>query len=239
MFRSLFLFALLACTQLRAQTPTWADDIACIFYSHCTTCHRPEGIGGEHLDLMSFTDAHNHRTDIRDVTGARYMPPWPPDQQYRRMAHERQLTADEITLIAAWADGGGPEGDPGHAPVPPVYTTSWGIPAPDITSRMPDYTLPTMAEDNYRAFVLHVDAPNDVFIRRFEVIPGNTTAVHHVLVYQDTTGQAQQLDDADADPGYESFGGIGVNSAELVGLWAPGAGVWTAPPGMGIVLHAG
>ncbi len=238
--RRAFLLALLfSCVRLSAQTPTWADDVACIFYSHCTTCHRAGGISGEQLDLMSYSEAHAHRSDISDYVTAGLMPPWPPDQHYRNMAHPRVLSQDEIDLIAAWAAGDGPQGDPEHAPDPPLYTGSWSITDPDISTRMPDYTIPALSSDMYRAFVLHADIPQDVFIRRFEVIPGNTGAVHHVLVYQDTTGQAQQLDDADADPGYVSFGGIGVNEAELVGLWAPGASAWTAPPGMGVLLHAG
>ena len=71
------------------------------------------------------------------------------------------------------------------------------------------------------------------------MIPGNGSAVHHALVYQDTTGQAQALDDADPDPGYVSFGGIGVADAKLIGLWVPGATSYSAPEGMGIKLYAG
>lgn len=231
---------LLIAIGLRAQTPTWADDVACIFYSHCTTCHRPGGISGEALDLTSYTEAHDHRSDIQDWTSSGFMPPWPPDQGYRRMAHPRILSQDEIDIIAAWATGGGPEGNIANAPPPPTYSNAWSIADPDISLRMPDFTLPTtMTDDTYRAFVLHADIPQDVNIKRFEVIPGNNAAVHHVLVFQDTTGQAQQQDDNDPAPGYVSFGGIGVSGAELIGLWAPGASAWTAPPGMGIRLHAG
>ena len=222
-----------------AQAPTWADDVACIVYSHCTNCHHPGGIGGEHLDLTTYSTAHAHRDDIAAYTTYRAMPPWPPDESYRELAHERTLTQDEIDIIAAWAAADGPEGNMANAPSVPVYTTGAEILVPDITVRMEDYVIPPSSEDLYRCFVLDIDNTADHFIKRLEVIPGNREVVHHVLVYQDTTGQAQVLDDADPDVGYTSFGGIGVDNVPLVGIWVPGAPVLSTPEGMGIKLYAG
>lgn len=222
-----------------AQSPTWADDVACIAFSHCTSCHHPGGIAGDLVDLTSYTEAHGHRNDIRDYTQARVMPPWPPHADYRSFAHERILTQDEIDIIAAWANGGGLEGNAANTPPAPVYTTAWSIPAPDLSVKMSDFTIPALQGDLYRSFVIPSGTSVDKWIKRFEVIPGNSAAVHHVLVYQDTTGQAQALDDADPEPGYTSFGGIGVTDAKLIGLWVPGAASYTTPPGMGIKLLAG
>jgi hypothetical protein len=221
----------------QAQTPTWADDVACIVYSHCTSCHRDGGIAP--FALETYAQAFTKRDDMQDVTGVRYMPPWPPDESYRSLAHERVLTQDEIDIIAAWAAGGGPEGDPGNAPAPPVFTSNWLISSPDITVKMPDYTIPSISEDLYRAFVIPSGNTVDQFIKGFEVVPGNSEIVHHVLVFQDTSGQAQALDDADPDPGYTSFGGIGVDNTQLIGFWVPGSQPYFTPTGMGIRLFAG
>lgn len=223
----------------RSQSPTWADDVACIAFSHCTSCHHPGGISGDILDLTSYSEAHDHRGDIRDWTQARLMPPWPPDPTYRSFAHERVLSQEEIDIIAAWANAGGPEGNSANTPPVPVYTTEWAIPAPDLSVKMTDFTVPSISDDLYRSFVIPSGTTADKWIKRFEVIPGNAAAVHHVLVYQDTTGQAQSLDAADAGPGYTSFGGIGVPDAKLVGLWVPGASAFSTPTGMGIKLFAG
>lgn len=235
--RTLLILALATRGPSHAQTPTWADDVACIVYSHCTTCHRDGGAGP--FALETYAQAFVKRDDIQDVTGVRYMPPWPPDEGYVSMAHERVLTQKEIDIIAAWADGGGPEGDPGNAPDPPVFTSGWVISAPDITVKMADYTIPAISEDLYRAFVLPSGNTTDQFITGFEVIPGNSEVVHHVLVFQDTTGQAQALDDADPDPGYTAFGGIGVDDPKLIGFWVPGSQPYFTPPGMGMRLYAG
>ncbi len=222
-----------------AQAPTWSDDVACIFFSHCTSCHRPGGISGEHLDLTSYTEAVAHRDDIAGYVTYHAMPPWPPDENYRRFAHERVISQDEIDIIAAWAAADGPQGDLGNAPSVPVYSSSAEIVDPDITTRMEDYVIPISTEDIYRCFVLSVDNSVDNFIKRLEVIPGNREVVHHVLVYQDTSGQAQQLDDGDPQPGYSAFGGIGVANAPLIGVWVPGAPVMSTPESMGIKLLAG
>jgi hypothetical protein len=224
---------------LAAQAPTWSDDVACIVYSHCTSCHHPGGLSGETLDLMSFTEAQMNRDDISMYVGARVMPPWPPDPNYRSLAHERTLTQDEIDIIAAWAAADGPEGNTANAPAPPVYLDENVITAPDITTIMPAYTIPSLTDDLYRCFVLPINNTVDNFIKRLEVIPGNRQVVHHVLVYQDGTGQAAALDAQDPELGYSSFGGIGVSDAQLIGIWVPGSGVMSTPDGMGIKLLAG
>lgn len=238
--KRLLLPALLAfAPEADAQAPTWADDVACIVYSHCTGCHHPGGIGGEHLDLTSFTTANAHRDDIAAYVTYKAMPPWPPDKNYRRFAHERTLSEDEIDIIAAWAEADGPQGDLANAPTPPVYSSLAEITSPNATARMEDYAIPPSSSDLYRCFVLPVVNTEDNFIKRLEVIPGNREVVHHVLVYQDTTGQAQALDEADPAVGYTSFGGIGVDNASLIGIWVPGSPVLSTPQGMGIKLFAG
>ncbi|HRH39842.1 MAG TPA: hypothetical protein PK760_15940, partial [Flavobacteriales bacterium] len=219
-----------------AQSPTWSDDVACIVYSHCTSCHHDGGLPG--LDFTNYQTVYDNRSDVRDAVTLRVMPPWPPNEEYRSFAHQRTLTQQEIDIIAAWVDAEAPEGNIANAPPAPTYSTNWGIPSPDLTTRMQDFTVPALTTDLYRAFVLQVNNPTDSYIKSFEAIPGNTAAVHHVLVFQDTTGQAQALDDADPDPGYTSFGGIGVDGAQLIGAWVPGSALWTAAPGMAVKLHA-
>ena len=114
------------------QSPTWADDVACIVYSHCTSCHHPGAIGGEHLDLMTYAAAALDAESIAESVQDRSMPPWPPDQAYRALAHARTISQEEIDIIAAWAAAGAPEGEPGNAPPPPVYTNAAEITAPYV-----------------------------------------------------------------------------------------------------------
>jgi hypothetical protein len=219
-----------------AQTPTWNEDVSCIVYTHCTPCHHDGGAG--HFSLTSYTDGYFWRNEMRAATQVRYMPPWPPDPAYHPLAHERVLSQEEIDIIAEWVDGGALEGDPLNALPAPVYDNGPAIQQPEISVVMDDYTIPPSTTDLYRCFVLQVDNPQDRFITGIEVVPGNTSMVHHVLVFQDPTGQALQNDLNDIGPGYTSFGGIGVPGAKLIGAWVPGMQPMFTAPGMGIKLLA-
>jgi hypothetical protein len=238
MIRHLLLIpiALLA-MQLSAQTSTWSSDVACIVYTHCTPCHRTDGPA--HFELLTYADAYYWRNEMMAATETRFMPPWPPDPNYRSLAHERVLTQGEIDVIANWVNAGAPEGDPSQAPDPPQFNGNAVITDPDLSEVMEDFTIPSSTQDLYRCFVLQIDNPTNRFITGMEIIPGNSNMVHHVLVFQDTTGQAQQLDAQDPSPGYTNFGGIGVNEAKLIGAWVPGEQPFFTPPGMGIQLFAG
>ncbi len=228
---------LLFTLQLQAQSPTWSDDVACIVFTHCAPCHHEGGPG--HFNLTSYADGYWWRNEMRDATQARFMPPWPPNADYRSLAHERVLTQAEIDIIAAWVDGGAVEGVAMNAPVAPTFTNEAVIANPDITVIMEDYSIPASTSDNYRCFVMPINNPTDRYITGIEMIPGNTEMVHHVLLYQDTTGQAAVLDVGDIEPGYTSFGGIGVDDAKLIGVWVPGSDPYFTPPGMGLKLFAG
>lgn len=219
------------------QVPTWNDDISCIVYTHCTPCHHDGGAG--HFSLTSYTDAAFWRNEMRAATQVRFMPPWPPDENYRPLAHERSLSQEEIDLVAAWVNGGYPEGDPANALPTPVYDDGPQISDPNISVIMEDYVIPFSSADNYRCFVMPVlNNPTDRFITGMEVIPGNREMVHHALIFQDVTGQARELDDATIEPGYASFGGIGVPGAKLIGVWVPGSQPFFTASGMGIKLEA-
>jgi hypothetical protein len=216
------------------QTPTWSADIACIVYSHCTSCHNPNGIGP--FSLNSYDDAYGYRYALQGATTSRYMPPWPPDPSYNSLAHERLLNDDEIALIDAWVNGGAPRGDASEEPEPPQINSPAEIDSPTWTGSIPAYTVPAIANDLYRCFVIPTNFTTDKFITGFEVLPGNREIVHHVLVFQDTTNAALILDANDPGPGYSSFGGVGIQNAKLLGGWVPGASAKFTPDNMGIKL---
>jgi hypothetical protein len=221
---------------LFAQTPTWSDDIACIVYSHCTSCHRPGNIGP--FPLTSFADAAPLANQMAAAAQAKRMPPWPPDAAYRSLAHERILTDAEINALVDWAQAGAPSGNLALAPPAPVFSTAYEMTNPDVELVIPTYTIPAIGADLYRCFVLPTTVGAGTQLVELEIVPGNRGVVHHVLAYQDNSGVPAQLDAADPQPGYTSFGGIGSPSAELLGGWVPGATMWTAPPGMAMNVDA-
>jgi hypothetical protein len=64
--------------------------------------------------------------------------------------------------------------------------------------------------------------------------------VHHVLIYVDTTGRAQELDDQDKEPGYETSGtGPGFIPAVTLGGFAPGTKYYRLPEDWGYYVPKG
>ena len=218
-----------------AQSITWASNIAPILYNNCTKCHHTDGIAP--FSLLDYNDAFQQRYNISADVTIKKMPPWSPDPTYTRLAHERLLTPAEISLINDWVDAGAPIGDTTLAPVPPVYTNGSQLGTPSLSLTIPTFTVPAnQSSDIYQCFAIPTNLLTDQYITSMEIIPGNPSIVHHVLVYQDTTGTCAQLDAASPGPGYVNFGGVGSNKAILVGGWVPGSSPNVLPANFGIKL---
>ncbi len=217
---------------------TWAEHIGCIVYTHCTPCHNDKGIAP--FALSSYPDAFAYRYAMEEAISQKIMPPWPPNPHYKHLAGERLLSEQEIQLFKTWVEEGAAEGDPDQALEPPVIETNRQILEPDFSFRLPDYVVPDLREiDLYRCFRIAPGFKQDKYITGVEVLPGNRSIVHHVLVYADTTGITEQLDAADPGAGYTCFGGIGSNSAMMLAGWVPGSDANFTPDDMGILLPAG
>jgi hypothetical protein len=167
------------------------------------------------------------------------MPPWPPDPEYSRLAHERVLSAAEKSKIMDWVDGGTPQGNMSLEPPAPTFSNKGDLPGtPDLVVKIPTYTSTASGTDIYRCFVLPTGLTADKFITAFEALPGDRSIVHHVIIYADTTNASTLLDQADPLPGYTSFGGIGTSKAIMLGAWVPGATPLQYPAGFGTRLYS-
>lgn len=233
----LIVFCSLNTTCISAQSLTWAEDIAPIFYKNCVSCHRDEGLG--HFSLLGYDNAFSNRYAIQGATAEKRMPPWMPDPAFRQYAHENRLSDQEIQMISDWVDQDAPAGDLSQAPPMPVFSDVSEVGMPDHILQLPNYTV-TATDDEYRCFVVPTGLGQVKFLRGLEAIPGNHQVVHHILIYEDTTGQAKALDQQTPnEPGYINFGGPGVQGARLVGAWVPGSRTSLMPPFMGIRLNPG
>ncbi len=215
---------------LNSAGQTWNSEIACIVYSHCSSCHRPGGIGP--FSLMNYFEASQRKNMIAQSVQTRMMPPFPPDQRKRPLAHANTLSESEISAIVNWADNNAPLGT-GAEPEAPHFSATSEINDADLVRRIPTYTVNTPGQDDYRVFVVPVNNPTDMYIEAVEVIPGNREIVHHVLVFKDTSHVPLQLDAADPLPGYSAFGSTGSPSAQLIAGYVPGQKAYYFPPGFG------
>lgn len=211
---------------------TWAE-VQPVLAQHCYGCHKSDGIA---LTLEGYDNASLWADAIAQAVSAGRMPPWPPSQDCLPLADVRGLTAEDLALLVEWADAGAPQGGAADVALPGA-----GEVDADLWVELAEpYTPDEGREDDYRCFVVDPGLTEDVYVERFEVFPGNTSIVHHVLLYDDVNGSAPALDAAEDGPGYTCYGGPGFEDGNTLGGWVPGMdqGV-VMPKGTGIKLKAG
>jgi hypothetical protein len=221
---------------------TFNNQVVRILQQHCQTCHRPGNIAP--FSLLTYQDARIHAFQIREAVESREMPPWKPINAHGVFQAERTLTDQEIETLSDWVVDGVPEGNPADLPEPLTFPETWSAGTPDVTVEpAASFPLQAGAADIYRCFPLTINAQTDLYVRGYEVLPGNRAIVHHVLLFIDENGEKGEsaaLDDADPGLGYTCFGGAGfVNGLGGLGGWVPGASPEMFSLGTGVRIPKG
>ncbi len=225
--------------------PTFARDVAPILHGNCAVCHRPGGAGP--FSLLSYDDARRRATQIVEVTGSRFMPPWLPEPGEPGFVGERRLSEAQIETLRRWVDSGAPRGEPAEEPPPPEWPSGWSLGEPDLVLRMTEsYVVPADGTDVFRNFVIPLPVDTTRWVRALELLPGNPRVVHHAVMGIDPTRLSRRLDAQDPGPG---FGGMELGGADqpdghFLG-WTPGkapddgsgATAWRIGPSMDMVLQ--
>ncbi|MBV8821112.1 MAG: hypothetical protein JO022_22335 [Acidobacteriaceae bacterium] len=232
-----------------AQGPTYAKEVSRIIQAKCQMCHRDGDIAP--FSLNNYDDAVTWSDDIKRVLNLGIMPPWKPVPGYGDFRDSYALSDDEKQTILSWIAGGTELGDPNDLPSDSVQAGPWPLGTPDVTLQVPAAFTPDMGKDVYRCFVLpDAGFADTTYLSAIDILPGNRQIVHHVLIFQDTTGTAAQMDGADGNPGYDCFGGPGipVDYSNIFGAldslggmagWAPGQRTHLLPDGVGIQIKQG
>jgi mono/diheme cytochrome c family protein len=150
-----------------ASNVTFNKDVLPILQKNCQACHRPGEIGP--MALLSYQDARPWAKSIKTAVLSRKMPPWFADPHYGHFSNDRRLSDADIAKLAAWVDGGAPEGDPTDKPAPLAWTAGWSI-KPDVVFEMPKpYTVPKEGTIEYTYFVVPSGFTKDTWspTRRF------------------------------------------------------------------------
>jgi hypothetical protein len=108
---------------------TWTKEISRIVHKRCGSCHRESGAAP--FSMLSYDEARPWATAIKEEVLARRMPPWGAVKGFGAFEPDLGLTAEEIHLLADWAEGGAPEGDAAYLPPKPNYTLEEKEPVPD------------------------------------------------------------------------------------------------------------
>lgn len=219
--------------------PTYYEDISPIIYNHCTKCHRPGEIGP--MPLTNITEVTAYGAMIKYVTELKYMPPWKADPDYNHFLDENYLTDAQILTIAEWYDNGMQPGNPVNEATMPTFPTGSALGTPDLVLPMEQsFEHQGTNSDGYQVFVLDPQITQAQEVRAIEYRPGNTTICHHAVIAKDNTGQADALDAADPNYGYEMFGGFGFEPQDpFYAVWAPGGEARFFPPEMSKPLAPG
>jgi hypothetical protein len=132
---------------------TFTKDIAPILQRSCENCHRSEGVAP--MSLQTYEDVRPWARAIKQRTGlgpkAGVMPPWYVEKNIgiQKFKNDPSLSAEEIAMIARWADSGAPRGNPADLPPARVWNDSskWSIGTPDLVIKTTDILVKGTAPD--------------------------------------------------------------------------------------------
>lgn len=220
------------------QAPAFYPDVHAITSQKCAPCHQKKGAAP--FPLLSYKDFVQRGQFVKEVTGARYMPPWPADPAHRHFENEIRLTDGEIELIAAWVEGGMEKGDAKMAAdVSP--TKAW--PEPDTLLDIGQtYEVPGDGKDHFVYFLLPDTLKKDLYATAFRFFPGNKEVVHHLELLAAAPGlipgtEGRQL--AEGDYYGPEFRKTFSSGLDYIAGWLPGNGGEVYPQGVGKLLKQG
>jgi tetratricopeptide (TPR) repeat protein len=226
---------------LLAAAVTFNHDIAPLVHRHCAPCHRPGEAGP--FSLLTYADVKKQSEQIVEVTGTRYMPPWPPEPGHGDFVGSRRLSDADIDLIRAWVKAGAPEGSPAERKPLPRFTEGWQLGPPDLVLELDaPYTVPAEGTDVFHNFVLSVKVKGVRYVRAMELRPGDKRVVHHANVLVDRTGSARRQDAREAGPGFSGMD-VELESSRFEPdshflFWKPGTAAVAEPDDMAWAVDA-
>ena len=190
-------------------------EIARIFQRKCFQCHTEGNIS---MSLTTYKDARPWAVAIKEEILERRMPPWSAVNGYGHFANDMSLTAREVSLILAWADGGAPSGvllaDESKEPVfvPPL--TGWEQGTPDAVVEVArDQRVAAGSPDRTARFEVASGLTQPKWLRALQLNPSDRRGIRYAAIYDAASGR-------------------------WLGTWTPNTPVSSLPAGVGILLPA-
>ncbi len=231
-----FIFSL---PSIYGQEITFSENIANIIYNKCTSCHRAGEVAP--FSLTNYEEVASWAPMIAYVTEIKYMPPWKADTEYNTYLRENYLSDEEISMIADWVEQGAKRGDPDLEPELPIFPEGSQVGEPDLVLSFEEsYTHKGINRDVYRYFAIPTGLTEDKDLVGLELRPGNSSIVHHALVWEDKTGSAAEAQELDPEYGFSADGSLLLSSLnnQLPG-YVPGQRPVLYSHGMAQKLSAG
>ena len=221
-------------------SPTYFADVKPVIDSKCVRCHEPGGIGP--FSLQSYDEVFANRAAVGAAVAGGVMPPWLAADCCAGYRSDWSLTGEERQLVGAWMAAGAPAGDPASPPARPTVRVG-GLSRVDLTVKMPEpYTVAPRpgTTDDTRCFLVDWPLDREVFVTGANVLPGNRSIVHHLVlgvVADDRLAEARARDDKDSRLGFDCSGGTG--AMRMTAVLGGGLAASEPPEGVGIRVPPG
>jgi hypothetical protein len=221
--------ALGACSSSEAppegQAPplTFAQAIEPLLQDKCQQCHSEGGVAP--FSLVTYEQVTGMAAAARQKVLAREMPPWGAfDDETCEMRHpikdDLRLTDEQIDMFVRWVDDGMPLGDTSRRPAPRTFSTPVLEGRTHTFAMNQPFEVAATGKDDIRCFPVDPGFDVDTWIGGTNVVPGDPSVVHHVIVYVDPNREG--ITKSGADGSYPCFGGPEVSNPSLLMAWAPG-----------------
>ena len=165
------------------QQISYSRTIAPLLIKKCVQCHSEGGIGP--FAMSSYKKVRGWADMMKEVIVTRQMPPWQADPHIGTFSNDFSLSPEEKKTLVHWVDAGALRGD-GPDPltlyVPKV--AGWAFGNPDYIIEIPEQSILAEGVQPYRNIKLNLPFQEDVWVTAFEVRPGNTRVLHHIIAWE-------------------------------------------------------
>ena len=213
------LVLLTACTKTdedKQSSYTYYGDTKSILDTRCANCHQTDDIAP--FPLTTYEEIEPLLSVIRTSIETDSMPPWQPSDECNDYKGNFDLTADEKSILLDWIDNEAPMGNTDNY-VEPTNDESREF-TTNLSLQIPEPYTPTRAPDDYRCHLIPWPSEETSYVTGINVIPEQTSIVHHVILFligPDQFDQFQAYDNAEEGSGYTCYGGPTANTGESTG----------------------
>ncbi|MYJ25476.1 MAG: hypothetical protein F4080_08065 [Holophagales bacterium] len=181
----------------------FAEDVRPILRRYCMPCHNPKGSAPDYIDLTTYGNdakpgARAWAVAIEEELMTGRMPPWTADARYDHFRNSRRMSQQEIDIVVAWVQGGGPQGPRRNLPPPLEFTEEeWVLGYPDLVLEPSVETVvePGRQTASHRE-VLAVELEEDAWITGYEFRPQHPGVVYRMAawVHEPEGAEREQLE---------------------------------------------
>lgn len=235
----------------------FADDVRPILRRYCMPCHNPKGSAPDYIDLTTYGNdakpgARAWAVAIEEELLTGSMPPWTADARYDHFRNSRRMSQQEIDIVVAWVQGGGPQGPRRNLPPPPEFTEEeWVLGVPDLVLEPTADTV--VASGQQAALVrerLAVELEEDAWVTGYEFRPQHPGVVYRMAawVHEPEDAPPEQLE-VEVQVPYDPFRDedepeptrmrTGRSGPHFLGQWLRGDDPVLLPDGAGKRLRRG